>query len=125
MNIESENKKRLYILEGIKWCSIVTLFMALIVGNYLFRDCSVSLRGVVIACVIAVIVYIVSITRIGKLLVIFIQESRIELNHVIWPSSRDGLNTTLIVVAVTAIVSLILWGLDAIVVNVISFGLRL
>lgn len=125
MDIESLSKKNLSVSEIVKWCSIFVLFIVSIVGNYLCRSYSVILRGIVIVLIITVAMYIVSLTKIGKLLVIFGQESLVELKQVVWPTYRDGLNTTLIIVAVTIIVSLVLWGLDAIIVNVISFGLRL
>lgn len=122
---KKDNKKKLYVLEMMKWFSIVTLFIITVFGNYLYRHYSVILRGVLITCIVFVIIYMISSTRTGKLFLIFGQESYIELKQVVWPTYRDGLNTTFIVVGVTVLVSLVLWGLDAIVVHVISFGLRL
>lgn len=122
---KKDNKKKLCLLEMVKWFSVVTLFMVTVFGNYLYRHYSVVLRGVLIACIVFVIIYIITITRMGRLFLTFGQESYIELKQVVWPTYRDGLNTTFIVVGVTALVSLILWGLDAIVVHVVSFGLRL
>lgn len=122
---KKDNKKKLCVLEMMKWFSVVALFIITVFGNYLYRHYSVILRGVLITCIVFVIIYIMSITRTGKLFLIFGQESYIELKQVVWPTYRDGLNTTLIVVGVTVLVSLVLWGLDAIVVHVISFGLRL
>lgn len=126
MSIKSNiAKKSSNILEMIKWFSIFTLFITSIVGNYLCCNCSILLRMIVITLIFFIAMYVISITRIGRLLVIFGQESRVELKQVMWPTYRDGLNITLVVVAVTIVVSLILWGLDAIIVNVIAFGLRL
>ncbi len=39
----------------------------------------------------------------------------------IWPTRQETLHTTLIVAAVTAVMSLILWGLDGILVRLVSF----
>lgn len=125
MDIENTSKKSVCILEIIKWFIISILLIVSIVGNYLYRSHGVLLRGMVIISIIFFVIYIVSTTKIGKLLIIFGKESRIELRQVVWPSYRDGLNTTLIVVVVTVVVSLILWGLDAVIVKIISFGLRL
>lgn len=125
MNIESSSKKSLCISEAIKWFSVVMLFMVSIIGNDLCRGYSVVLRGIAITLITVVAMYIASITRIGKLLVVFGKESHTELRQIVWPTYRDGLNTTFVVIAVTVVVSLVLWGLDAIAVNVISFGLRL
>ena len=53
-------------------------------------------------------------------------EARTEVRKVIWPTRQETLHTTLIVAAVTAVMSLILWGLDGILVRLVSFitGLR-
>ncbi len=62
----------------------------------------------------------------GKATVAFAREARTEVRKVIWPTRRKTLHTTLIVAAVTAVMSLILWGLDGILVRPVSFitGLR-
>ncbi|URJ30503.1 preprotein translocase subunit SecE [Candidatus Blochmannia vicinus (nom. nud.)] len=125
MHIENKNKKNIYILEVTKWISIIGLVLTSIIGNYLYRDYNVFVRGIVIFIIITTVAYIVSTTKIGKLIVIFGNDSRIELRKVVWPTYRDGLNTTLIVIGVTIVISLLLWGLDTILVHLISFSLRL
>ncbi|URJ28221.1 preprotein translocase subunit SecE [Candidatus Blochmannia vicinus (nom. nud.)] len=125
MHIENKNKKNIYILEVTKWISIIGLVLTSIIGNYLYRDYNVFARGIVIFIIITTVAYIASTTKIGKLIVIFGNDSRIELRKVVWPTYRDGLNTTLIVIGVTIVISLLLWGLDTILVHLISFSLRL
>ena len=62
----------------------------------------------------------------GMATVAFAREARTEVRKVIWPTRQETLHTTLIVAAVTAVMSLILWGLDGILVRLVSFitGLR-
>ncbi|URJ26248.1 preprotein translocase subunit SecE [Blochmannia endosymbiont of Camponotus modoc] len=115
----------MYVLEIIKWISIIGLIATSIVGNYLCRNYSALERSMVILIIVIIVVYIASTTKIGKLIIIFGNESRTECRKVVWPTYQDGLNTTLIVTGVTIIMSLLLWGLDTILVHVISFGLRL
>ncbi len=66
------------------------------------------------------------LTTKGKATVAFAREARTEVRKVIWPTRQETLHTTLIVAAVTAVMSLILWGLDGILVRLVSFitGLR-
>lgn len=127
MDIERRRKNtdNKYMSEVIKWVGIVILFLVLVVGNYLYRDYYVVLRGLIVTIIFLVAMYIIYTTKIGKSLVIFGQESLVELKQVVWPTYKEGLQTTLIVVVVTVIVSLVLWGLDTIIVNIISFSLRL
>lgn len=57
----------------------------------------------------------------GKATLAFAREARVEMRKVIWPTRQETLQTTLIVAAVTAVMSLILWGLDGILVRLVSF----
>ncbi|URJ29849.1 preprotein translocase subunit SecE [Blochmannia endosymbiont of Camponotus sp.] len=125
MHIENKNKKNTYILEVTKWISIIGLVSTSIIGNYLYRDYNAFVRGAVVFIIITAVTYIASTTKIGKLIVIFGNDSRTELRKVVWPTYRDGFNTTLIVIGVTIVISLLLWGLDTILVHLISFSLRL
>ncbi|URJ23873.1 preprotein translocase subunit SecE [Blochmannia endosymbiont of Camponotus sp.] len=125
MYVKNESKKKIHVLEIIKWISILGLIATSIVGNYLCRNYSALARSMVIFIIVTTAIYIASTTKIGKLIIIFGDESRIECRKVVWPTYQDGLNTTLVVTGVTIIMSLLLWGLDTILVHVISFGLRL
>lgn len=51
----------------------------------------------------------------------FFKESRIELRKIVWPTRQEATQTTLIVMGVTVVVSLILWGFDSIIVAVLTF----
>ena len=99
-------------LEAMKWVVVVALLLVAIVGNYLYRDIMLPLRAL--------------LTTKGKATVAFAREARTEVRKVIWPTRQETLHTTLIVAAVTAVMSLILWGLDGILVRLVSFitGLR-
>ena len=121
-------------LEAMKWVvvialllvAIVVLLLAAIVGNYLYRDVSLPLRALAVVVLIAAAGGIALLTTKGKATVAFAREARTEMRKVIWPTRQETLHTTLIVAAVTAVMSLILWGLDGILVRLVSFitGLR-
>ncbi|URJ23283.1 preprotein translocase subunit SecE [Blochmannia endosymbiont of Camponotus sp. C-003] len=118
-------KKKMFASEITKWISIAGLVAISIIGNYVCHNYSVVARSIVILVIIIAAIYIASTTKIGKLIIIFGNESRTEFRKVVWPTYQDGFNTTLIVIGVTIIMSLLLWGLDTILIHVISFGLRL
>ncbi len=42
----------------------------------------------------------------------FLKESREELKKVVWPSREEVLNSTIVVLAATAIISMFLFGVD-------------
>lgn len=112
-------------LEAMKWVVVVALLLVAIVGNYLYRDIMLPLRALAVVILIAAAGGVALLTTKGKATVAFAREARTEVRKVIWPT-RETLHTTLIVAAVTAVMSLILWGLDGILVRLVSFitGLR-
>lgn len=113
-------------LEVIKWSIVAVLLIVAIVGNYYYRDFSLPLRALAVVVIIAIAGAVALITVKGKATVAFAREARTEVRKVIWPTRQETLHTTLIVAAVTAVMSLILWGLDGILVRLVSFitGLR-
>ncbi|CAD83245.1 preprotein translocase SecE subunit [Candidatus Blochmanniella floridana] len=124
MKMKDENKKN-RLLEIVKWVGVVILLILSIIGNEVFRGYDIYVRMMLIFVIIIVTVYIVFTTKIGKWIIVFGKESCIELQKVVWPTYQESLNTTLVIVAVTVLMSLLVWGLDAVLVHVIAFGLRL
>lgn len=123
MHSETRIKKNI-VLEIVKWVFITLLLITVIIG-YICYQYDVYLKNIVLFIIILFIACVVLTTRLGRSAVVFGKEVYLELQKVIWPSYQDSLNTTLVVIAVTTIISLILWGLDTVLVHVISFGLRL
>ncbi|AKM46265.1 MULTISPECIES: preprotein translocase subunit SecE [Edwardsiella] len=113
-------------LEVMKWLVVAVLLIVAIVGNYIYRDVSLPLRALAVVVIIAAAGGIALMTVQGKATVAFAREARTEMRKVIWPTRQEALHTTLIVAAVTAVMALILWGLDGILVRLVSFitGLR-
>ena len=112
-------------LEAMKWIIVAVLLIVAIVGNFLYRDI-MAVRALAVVILIAAAGGVALLTTKGKATVAFAREARTEVRKVIWPTRQETLHTTLIVAAVTAVMSLILWGLDGILVRLVSFitGLR-
>lgn len=104
-------------LEAMKWVVVVALLLVAIVGNYLYRDIMLPLRALAVVILIAAAGGVALLTTKGKATVAFAREARTEVRKVIWPTRQETLHTTLIVAAVTAVMSPILWGLDGILVR--------
>jgi len=113
-------------LEAVKWLIVAVLLLAAIVGNYYYREVALPLRALAVVILIAAAGGIALLTAKGRSTLAFAREARTEVRKVIWPTRQETLHTTLIVAAVTAVMSLILWGLDGILVRLVSFitGLR-
>ncbi|WMQ74120.1 MAG: Protein translocase subunit SecE [Sodalis sp.] len=108
-------------LEAVKWLIVAILLVVAIVGNCFYRDYNLPLRTLAIVLIIAVAGGVAMMTAKGKSTAAFAREARTEVRKVIWPTRQETLHTTLIVAAVSGVMSLILWGLDNILVRVVSF----
>lgn len=126
MIVNTEAQRSRSGMEAIKWLFVVILLVAAIVGNYYYRDISLPLRALAVVIIIALAGALALVTVKGKASIAFAREARTEMRKVIWPTRQEALQTTLIVAVVTAVMSLILWGLDGILIHLVSFitGLR-
>lgn len=110
MNIKSEEKE--YRLDFAKW-AVVALLVALgIYGNSHFSAQPLFYRTLALIALTAVSLFIAYNTEKGAGIWSLIQGSIVELRKVVWPTRQETNQTTLIVVAVTIVMSLILWALD-------------
>lgn len=78
-------------------------------------------RALVAVAVVAVAGFIAATTEKGSAFLTFAKESRMEVRKVIWPTRQETNQTTLIVMAATLIMALLLWGLDGIIVRLVAF----
>ncbi len=62
------------------------------------------------ACAAAVIAFQ---TSQGRKAWDFIQEARMELRKVVWPTRQEVIQTTLLIIAMVVITSLLLWAVDS------------
>ncbi|RKF21400.1 preprotein translocase subunit SecE [Alginatibacterium sediminis] len=116
-NVDNQSSR----LDGLKWGLVAILIAAAIVGNNIYSDVSIVVRviGVIVALLIAFAVAFQ--TGKGKQAFSFFRESRMEVRKVVWPTRQEATQTTLIVLAATAVMALVLWGLDGILVRIVAF----
>ena len=118
--VNSENSKS--SLDWLKWTITVLLLVAVIGGNYLYgEETHVVLRVAVLLLLAALAFVSAAFTEKGKTFLGFAKDARLEVRKVVWPTRQETVQTTLIILAVSTIVGLVLWGLDGIFVRVVSF----
>ncbi|MDO6477716.1 preprotein translocase subunit SecE [Alteromonas sp. 1_MG-2023] len=108
-------------LDMMKWLVIFALLAGLIAANHMFGEVSVLVRALVAVAVVAAAGFIAATTEKGSAFLTFAKESRMEVRKVIWPTRQETNQTTLIVMAATLIMALLLWGLDGIIVRLVAF----
>ncbi|CAD6507662.1 preprotein translocase subunit SecE [Candidatus Profftia tarda] len=118
-NIDAKSSR--CALQAIKWLVVIMLLFIAIVGNFIYRDLSIPLRAIAVVLIIAIAGIVALLTNQGKDAITFASGARTEMRKVIWPTLQETFHTTLIVAVFTAIMSLILWGLDGILVYLVSF----
>ncbi len=103
-----------------KWIITFVLLTAAVVGNYLYGDMSVVVRAAGVVVLIAAALGVAATTTKGKAAIAFAKESRMEVRKVVWPTRQETLQTTLIVLAVSIVMALALWGIDGIMVRLVA-----
>ncbi|MFA9488095.1 MULTISPECIES: preprotein translocase subunit SecE [unclassified Mannheimia] len=102
---------------------IAILFLAVAaVGNaYFSSHFSLIVRVLLLVVLLVGAVVLAALTNQGQKAIHFIKDSRTELRKIIWPTRPEATQTTLIVLAMCVIVALVLWGIDSIIVALITF----
>ncbi|WP_163938240.1 preprotein translocase subunit SecE [Paraferrimonas sp. SM1919] len=108
-------------LDFIKWGLIILILAGAAIGNQVYADISVLYRAIAIVVAFAVSAGIALQTAKGKAAVTFAQESKMEVRKVVWPTTQETRTTTLIVLAATGILAFVLWVLDFVLVEIVSF----
>ncbi|AXT38885.1 preprotein translocase subunit SecE [Alteromonas sp. BL110] len=119
MSEKTENQSS--ALDMFKWVVVFALLAGLVTANTMYGEISVLYRAIAIVVVVGIAGFIAATTEKGSTFLSFAKESRTEVRKVVWPTRQEANQTTLIVLAATLIMALILWGLDGIIVRVVGF----
>ena len=119
MTSDTENQGK--ALETVKWVLVAIILIGTVIGNNIFSEESVLIRAVAVIIAAVIAGGIALQTSKGRNALEFASESRTEVRKVVWPTRQEAIQTTLIVLVVTAIMALVLWGLDGILVRVVAF----
>ncbi|QCO70628.1 preprotein translocase subunit SecE [Buchnera aphidicola] len=125
MNKNNYNRNKFKILEKIKWLSIsIFLILSFFINCYFYKEqlfVRIFIISFLILCAIVTLMY----TKTGEYILSYIIMSKKEMQKIIWPKYNETLYTTLIVISVTILMSLLLWGVDSIIFHLIAFIISL
>jgi len=111
-NTEAQSSNPLDIL---KWIVVVGLVGGLAVGNAYFSGESVLYRALAAVAILALAGFVALQTVKGRAFADLIREARGELRRVVWPTRPEATQTTMIVIGVTLVMALLMWGLDSLI----------
>ncbi len=66
------------------------------------------------------IVILAYFTTVGKSILVFAQEARIEVLKIVWPTKQETVQTTTIVMVMVTLTGFALWGLDTVMMWIIA-----
>ncbi len=108
-------------LDIFKWIIVVIFLAAAIVGNQYFAEQSLLIRVVAILVTASIAFLVAATTTKGKDALGFAKEAKVEARKVVWPTRQETIQTTLIIMLAVAVMSLLLWGIDGILVRLVAF----
>lgn len=120
MNASTENQPS-GSLDSLKWGVAILLLAGAVVGNYIYGDQSVLIRAVAVVVAIVFAGLIAGQTEKGRTAIEFAREARTETRKVVWPTRQEAVQTTMIVLVATLFMSLVMWGLDSLLFELVGF----
>lgn len=108
-------------MNALKWAIVFVLIGLGVLGSYHFSDQSLLLRVLGWLVVAGLSLAVAFQTESGKRFLGFALDARTELRKVVWPSRKETVQTTVMVLGVVAIVALILWVVDILALKIIAW----
>ena len=99
--------------DNIKWLGAVALILGGLWAFYAFGEESLLFRVLGLLVVIGMAGAIALQTEKGRTAWGFAREARTEVRKVVWPTRRETVQTTGLIMGMVIIVAFFLWGLDS------------
>jgi len=107
-------------LDMVKWVLVLALLGGLIYAYTAYEEISVLYRALGAVAIVVVAGLIAASTLKGKTFLTFAKDARIEVRKVVWPTRQEVVRMTLIILAATALVGLMLYLIDMVIVWVVG-----
>ena len=107
-------------LDMVKWILVFGLLGGLIYGYTSYEEVSVLYRALAAVVTVVIAGAIAATTLKGQTFLVFAKEARIEVRKVVWPTRQEVVRMTLIILAATALVGVMLYFIDMIIVWVVG-----
>lgn len=112
MTAQAQSETQSTALDTIKSVLAILAVVAGIAGFYYFSEYSQLYRVLGVLGALLVSVLLGFSTAHGRTFRAYARDSRIELSRVVWPTRRETMQATLLVVAMVFVVGMLLWLLD-------------
>ncbi|WP_116808914.1 preprotein translocase subunit SecE [Steroidobacter cummioxidans] len=99
-------------LDALKLAAGVVILAAGIVGFYMLVGLPIWLRWIMVLAALVVGALVSLQSYQGKTFWQFVQSSRVELRKVVWPTTQETWQVTLVVFVMIVVLGLFFWGVD-------------
>ena len=106
-----------------KWIGAFAILVGGIAGFYYWSDESLLLRVIALLMLSAAALFVAVQTEKGRAAWDFVRDSHTEVRRVVWPTRKETTQTTLIVIAMVALVAVIMWILDGLLAWLVKLAL--
>lgn len=106
---------------AFKWSLATLIIIVGIAGNMLFFELPVVFRGIGLGILAVIVLLILYQTSQGKKTWAFLQDARLELRKMVWPSRQETVQTTLVVLGMVLAMIVLLAVIDSILFRLMKF----
>lgn len=106
--------------DKIKLLVAFLFIVAGVVGFYVLQDSAVVLRVISVLVGVMLAAGMLWTTASGKLFFGFAGDSWAEAKRVVWPTRKETIQTTAVVILFAVVMALFLWGVDAILLSLVN-----
>jgi len=110
MNTQAEAPAAVF--DVVKQVFSVVFVVAGVAAFYYFSEIQPLYRVLSLVVMVLIALGMMLTTEVGRAVLSFVLESKLEVRKVVWPTREETMRTTLLVFAMVFIVGLILWLLD-------------
>lgn len=107
-------------LDTVKWVLVFVLLGGLVYAYTTFSDVSVLYRALGAVATVVIAGLIAATTFKGQAFLTFAKDARTEVRKVVWPTRQEVVRMTLVILAATAVVGVLLYFIDMIIVWVVG-----
>lgn len=108
------------MVDKIKFVAAALIIGGAIAGFYHYGDESLLLRVLGLLLAMGVAAGVLLQTAAGRQTWVYIGEARTEVRKVVWPTKKETVQTTLIVMAMVVLIAVILWLFDSILTWIVK-----
>ena len=108
-------------MDKIKLLVALVVVVAAITGFYYYADASLLMRVLALLAALGVATAVLMQTAMGQQAWGFFGNARTEVRKVVWPTRKETIQTTMIVMLMVFIVAILLWMFDMLLTSVVRY----